>query len=408
MTHDTFSVRAISPLFLAISFLALGYGMIFTYVGVYLKELGVSNISIGTINASFFLGSILSSIISQKIITSVGHIRSFATFASIMVIAFLMHAIFFNGILWALLRFFSGFAFYGLLIIIESWLNEKSSQESRGIVLAIYSITFYLATAVGQLFLNLEESLRQHLFSIGSVLVLCSVIIISLTKIKEPVLKPFERYSFPKIYSVVPLAVTGSFLGGILVGGFFTMFPIYILMQFNSVEVVSYFMLITLCGGLVSQWPLGKLSDRYGRRKVISYTAFFTAFASLLFILSSASALLTYGCGFLLGLTIFSLYPLSVARANDVVDENKDIVEISRTLLFTYGIGSFLSPLVLGVLLTYFESSMFILFFVLNIFLAFYALSKKRVADDAMSVYVNMPVASGAELPHLDPRQDLE
>jgi len=406
MTLETFSIRSISPLFLAIAFLALGYGMIFTFVGIYLKELGVSNMSIGIINASFFLGSILSSLISQKIITSVGHIRSFATFASIMVVAFLMHAIFFNEVLWAFLRFFSGFAFYGLLIIIESWLNEKSSQKSRGIILAIYSITFYLATAIGQLFLNLGESMRHHLFAIGSILVLCSVVIISLTKIKEPALKPFERYSFPKIYSVVPLAVTGSFLGGILVGGFFTMFPIYILTRFNSVEVVSYFMLITLCGGLISQWPLGKLSDIYGRRRVISFSAFFTSFASLLFVFSDGSILLTYGCGFLLGLTIFSLYPLSVARANDVVDENKDIVEISRTLIFTYSIGSFLSPLLIGILSTYLEHSIFILFFLLNIFLAFYALSKKRVADDAMSVYVHMPVASGAELPHLDPRQE--
>jgi len=91
-----------------------------------------------------------------------------------------------------------------------------------------------------------------------------------------------------------------------------------------------------------------------------------------------------------------------------VVDENKDIVEISRTLLFTYSIGSFLSPLVIGVLSTYFEYGMFVLFFLINIYLAFYALSKKRVADDDMSEYVSMPVASGAELPQLDPRQDLE
>lgn len=406
MSHNLSTIRAIAPLFIAISFLALGYGMILTFVGVYLKELDISNTTIGIINASFFLGSILSSIISQKIISSVGHIRSFATFASIMVISFLFHAIFFNEVLWALLRFLSGFSFYGLLIIIESWLNEKSSPQERGSILAIYTIVFYLATAIGQLFLNLDEPLRQSLFSIGSILVLCSVVLISITKIKEPTLKPFERYSFPKIYSVVPLAVTSSFLGGFLVGGFFTMSPIYILTQFHSVEVVSYFMLITLCGGLLAQWPLGKLSDIYGRRKIISYSAFFTAFASLLFIFSGLSVSLTYACGFLLGLTIFSIYPLSVARANDVVDENKDIVEISRTLLFAYGIGSFLSPLVIGVLSSFQDNIMFFIFVALTLFLGFYALSKKRVADDQMSVFVNMPMASGAELPHLDPRQD--
>lgn len=406
MSYSPSSVRTIAPLFLAISFLALGYGMILTFVGVYLKELNISNTTIGIINASFFLGSILSSIISQKIISGVGHIRSFATFASIMVISFLLHAIFFSEVLWALLRFFSGFSFYGLLIIIESWLNEKSSPQERGSIMAIYSIVFYLATAIGQLFLNLDEPLRHSLFSIGSILVLCSVVLISITKIKEPTLQPFERYSIPKIYSVVPLAATSSFLGGFLVGGFFTMTPIYILTQFNSLEVVSYFMLITLCGGLVAQWPLGKLSDIYGRRKIISYSAFFTAFASLLFIFSGSSVVLTYFCGFFLGLTIFSIYPLSVARANDVVDENKDIVEISRTLLFTYGIGSFLSPLIIGILSSYQDNIMFFLFVALNLYLGFYALSKKRVADDCMSVFVNMPMASGAELPQLDPRQD--
>lgn len=406
MTSENFSIRSISPLFIAISFLALGYGIIFTFVGVYMKELGVSNTSIGIINSSFYLGSILSSIFSQKIITTVGHIRSFATFASMMVISFLIHSIFFNEILWAFLRFIAGFFFYGLLIILESWLNGKSSTEARGTVLAIYSMTFYLSTAVGQFFLNIEENLRQHLFTIGSALVLCSVVMISLTKIKEPKLKPFERYSLPRIYSVVPLASTGSFLGGILVGGFFTMFPIYILTQFNSVEVVSYFMIITLCGGLISQWPIGKLSDIYGRRKVISYIAFFTAISSSLFIFFSFSPMLTYGCGFLLGITLFSFYPLSVARANDVVDENKDIVEISRTLIFTYALGSFTAPLLIGVITTYFEYGMFVLYFLITLFLGFYALTKERVPDEDMSEYVNMPVASGAELPHLDPRQD--
>ena len=172
--------------------------MILTFIGVYLKEMGISSSIIGLINGSFFLGAVLSSIFSQKIISSVGHIRSFAAFTSLMVITFLIHSLFFDVILWAILRIISGFSFYALLIIIESWLNEKSSQEDRSKILAIYTIIFYLSTAIGQLFLNIDEHFKQSIFTIGSVLVLVSVIFISLTKIKEPILKPFERYSFPK------------------------------------------------------------------------------------------------------------------------------------------------------------------------------------------------------------------
>ena len=105
-------LKKISSLFVAIAFLAIGYGMILTFVGVYLKEMEISNTLIGIINASFFLGAVLSSIFSQKIISTVGHIRSFAAFASIMVVTFLIHSLYFNEMLWMILRLISGFSYY--------------------------------------------------------------------------------------------------------------------------------------------------------------------------------------------------------------------------------------------------------------------------------------------------------
>jgi len=178
---EKFSILPISSLFFAITFLAIGYGMILTFVGVHLKETGSSDATIGIINAAFFLGAMASSIFSQKIISGIGHIRSFATFAAVMVIAFLLHAVFVSEILWAILRFFSGFAYYGLLIILESWLNEKSSTQHRGKILATYSIIFYLSIATGQFALNLQGESHHTIFIIGSILVLFSVIFISMT-----------------------------------------------------------------------------------------------------------------------------------------------------------------------------------------------------------------------------------
>jgi len=400
---------AISSLFFSIGFLAIGYGMIMTFVGVFLKENGSSDMVIGLINAAFFLGAMASAIFSQKIISNIGHIRSFVTFASLMVITFLLHSLFLNEAFWAILRLISGFAYYGLLIILESWLNEKSSNEQRGQILAIYTAVFYLSTAVGQLLLNIEDDFKHMIFSIGAVLVLFSVIFIAMTKIKEPILQPFERYSFPKLYNVVPLAVTGSFISGFFIGGFFTMVPLYILKVFDSKEVLSLFMTFTLIGGLLSQWPIGKLSDIYGRRKLISFTGFFTAIVSLMFILLPPSETMIYILGVLLGISIFCIYPLSLSRANDVIDENKDIVEISRALLFAYGMGSFFAPVIIGIGFNYLSHQiLFIMFLILGVYLALYSLSRKRVEDDHMSVFVSVPVAAGAIVPEFDPRQDQE
>ena len=400
---------AISSLFFSIGFLAIGYGMIMTFVGVFLKENGTSDMVIGLINAAFFLGAMASAIFSQKIISNIGHIRSFVTFASLMVITFLLHSLFLNEAFWAILRLISGFAYYGLLIILESWLNEKSSNEQRGQILAIYTAVFYLSTAVGQLLLNIEDDFKHMIFSIGAVLVLFSVIFIAMTKIKEPILQPFERYSFPKLYNVVPLAVTGSFISGFFIGGFFTMVPLYILKVFDSKEVLSLFMTFTLIGGLLSQWPIGKLSDIYGRRKLISFTGFFTAIVSLMFILLPPSETMIYILGVLLGISIFCIYPLSLSRANDVIDENKDIVEISRALLFAYGMGSFFAPVIIGIGFNYLSHQiLFVMFLILGVYLALYSLSRKRVEDDHMSVFVSVPVAAGAIVPEFDPRQDQE
>ena len=400
-------ILPISSLFLSITFLAIGYGIMITYIGVYLKQAGVSSFSIGLINSAFFLGAIASSIFSQKIISTIGHIRSFASFAALMVIAFLLHSVYLNEFFWGFLRLISGFSFYALLIIVESWLNEKSSNSQRGQILAIYTIIFYLSTALGQLFLTIPKDSEFFVFTVGSVLVLFSLITIAMTKIKEPILKPFEQYSFPKLYSIVPLALTGSFIGGFFVGSFFTMLPLTILHKFDSTTVLSIFMSLTLIGGLVSQWPIGKLSDKYGRRKLIAFCGFFTAFVSLLFIIVPELNSYYYILALLLGVTIFAIYPLSLARANDVLDENKDMVEISRALLFAYGAGSFIAPIILGIIFTFLNyEAIFFIYLTIGFFLGLYSLSRKRVADDDMSVFVNFPVTSGPVVAQMDPRQD--
>ncbi|MDY0181497.1 MFS transporter [Aliarcobacter skirrowii] len=400
-------ILPISSLFLSITFLAIGYGIMITYIGVYLKQAGASSFSIGLINSAFFLGAIASSIFSQKIISTIGHIRSFASFAALMVIAFLLHSVYLNEFFWGFLRLISGFSFYALLIIVESWLNEKSSNSQRGQILAIYTIIFYLSTALGQLFLTIPKDSEFFVFTVGSVLVLFSLITIAMTKIKEPILKPFEQYSFPKLYSIVPLALTGSFIGGFFVGSFFTMLPLTILHKFDSTTILSIFMSLTLIGGLVSQWPIGKLSDKYGRRKLIAFCGFFTAFVSLLFIIVPELNSYYYILALLLGVTIFAIYPLSLARANDELDENKDMVEISRALLFAYGAGSFIAPIILGIIFTFLNyEAIFFIYITIGFFLGLYSLSRKRVADDDMSVFVNFPVTSGPVVAQMDPRQD--
>jgi MFS family permease len=395
----------ISSLFISIALLATGYGMLMTYIGVYLKQAGLSEMAIGVINSAFFLGALLAAVFSQKLIVSAGHARSFSAFSAVMVMAFLGHTLHYDPWFWAGLRLVSGFAFYALLIVLESWLNEKSSSHDRGRILAVYTVVFFMATALGQLILNLNVG-SHVVFVLGSMLVLAALFLVAITRITQPVLKPFERYSLPKVLHIAPLALVGSIIGGFFVGGFYTMMPVYVLNMFAQQSVVASFMAISILGGLLAQWPVGILSDRYGRRKLLAWAGLFSFAMCVLLALFATQIWLFYVLGFLLGMSLFSIYPLSMARANDRLDDNKDLVEISRSLLFAYGIGSFLAPLILGAVLGLSGALFFAVLAVAGLILGGYALSAERIANENLSVFVAMPAASGASLAQMDPRQD--
>jgi MFS family permease len=380
-----------------------------TFIGIFLKQNGLAESSIGLINAAFFLGAMLAAIFSQKLIVTVGHARSFSAFSAIMVIAFLGHALWFDPWFWAGLRLVSGFAYYAMLIVLESWLNEKSSTQNRGKILAIYTFLFFLSLAIGQLLL-LWDMQPTHVFLIGSILVLSSLVFVAITRIPQPVLKPFERYSMPKLMSIAPLALVGSLIGGVFVGAFYTMLPLYVLSRFDQTVAVSLFMTFTILGGLLAQLPVGILSDRLGRRKLLAWAGFSSMLIMLLMLITpllwDKSLFLLYGLGFLLGMSLFSIYPLSVARANDELNENKDLVEISRTLLFSYGLGSFIAPLLLGLMLSLSVMAFFGTLSLIAFILGAYALRSERIADESMNVFVAIPASSGDVLAELDPRQD--
>ncbi|MBN2965041.1 MFS transporter [Sulfurospirillum sp. T05] len=400
-------VFPISSLFFAIALMCVGYGLLMSLVGIRLQEFGNSDFVTGLVNASFFFGAILSSLSALKVISSVGHIRSFGVFAALLTFASLGHILTQNPLIWALFRALAGYSFYSMLLIIESWINEKTGSGDRSKVLSIYTVVFYLATSSGQLMLQVEDATGLLLFVLASMFIVLSLIPIAMTKIQEPHLHKVDRMSVPQLYGIAKLALVASFAGGILVGGFFTMAPVYAKNMGLSNASISMFMSIALLGALLSQWPIGWISDRLGRKIAILGVGFMSLVASLLLWIFDGQ-LLFLGA-FLLGISIFAIYPLSLARANDTTDVEVSAVEISRTLLMTYGIGSFLAPVLIGASMNFLgNGGMFLLFSGVSLALCGYTLLRDKVPFEERSIYVPVPSASGDILPEFDPRQDEE
>ncbi len=371
------TIKSLTALFVAMAFMFMGNALVVSSVGVILKQRGASEVMIGIVNAFFFLGAALSTISSHRIISRVGHIRAFGIFVAIFSICIILHSMSENLFLWAILRLCLGFAYYGLLMIIESWLNEKAKNAVRSRVLSFYEVVFYLSFGLGILLMGLDFT-SHTLFMLAACLIMFSSLPLNLLRINEPPLPERVPISLPKVFNIAPLALVGSFIGGMLMNGFFSMASVFAILLGFSVGEVSSFMFSAMFGGFIGQSLIGVISDRFGRKIAIMLVAF-VALAGSLGFLADLGIYLACVFGCVLGSGIFCIYALSMARANDMLKDKSKSVEISRAMLFAYSIGSLIAPLTLGILMQRFDTSGFVWFYIANLaFLIAFAVNKPR------------------------------
>ena len=120
-------------------------------------------------------------------------------------------------------------------------------------------------------------------------------------------------------------------------------------------------MAVTILGGTVFQYPVGRLSDRIDRRYVIAGLAFMglvTCLLAALFLGWSPSVMLIYFTMFLFGGMTFPLYSLCLAHAND--NTSLSLMEIASGVLMMNSAGSVIGPIVVAFLIGYTDNALFI------------------------------------------------
>lgn len=338
-------LHSVIALLLSIALLLLANGLFATLLSVRMAQEGFSTGLAGLVGAAYFAGLVLGSVLAHRLVERVGHIRTFAALASLISAFAIMHAIIVEPIFWAGLRFLAGMCMAGVFVVTESWLNGAATNQNRGQVLSAYLITTYTALGLGQLLLNVYDPSSFVLFSLTSILFSISLLPLVLDRNANPVATPPTRFSFRALYRISPFGMVGCFASGILTGAFYGLGPIFGGGMGMSVAGISAFMSVTILGGLVLQWPIGRLSDRYDRRSVMVGVLFATALASLGVVLVAESRweiLLLVAA--IQGGTSFVVYPLSVAHTNDHID-SADLVQASAGLLIAYGVGAVVGPL---------------------------------------------------------------
>ncbi|HJE65525.1 MFS transporter [Campylobacter avium] len=369
---------SMSSLFISMAFLFVGNSLIISSVGVILKESGMSSFGIGLVNSCFYFGALLGTISAHKIISKIGHIRAFGVFTSLFSICIILHSLSYNVIFWSVLRFILGFCYCALLMLIESWLNEKAKNTVRSTVLGFYETVFYFSFGIGVLLIGVNFD-NATIFAISACLIMFSSLPLNLIRIKQPQQPKASKISLPKIYTLVPLALVTSIIAGMLLNGFFSMSSLFILLQGYGAKEVSYFMFSVVLGGFLSQFLIGTISDKMGRKFTIILCASISLAVMLLFLFFDMNIYLQCVFAFLLG-TLTCLYALALARANDMLEDKSLTVEVGRAVLFCYYLSSLFSPLILGFLMQKFGHMGFVWFYTAClVFLILFAIGKPNI-----------------------------
>ena len=405
--------KSFRGLYFASLMMLIGSGLLSTYLGLRLAADNVDSLWVGALMAANYFGLVLGGKIGHRLIARVGHIRAYSACAGIVGAAVLGHGLIDWLPAWLFLRVIVGLGMMCQYMVIESWLNEQADAKQRGLVFSGYMIASYLGLVLGQLILVMHPSLGLELLMLVALCFALCLVPVALTRRIHPAPlhpAPMEPRFFIKR---VPQSLSTVLGAGLIVGSFYGLAPLYASQQGLSTEQVGLFMGSCIFAGLLVQWPLGWLSDRYDRALLIRSFAFSLALAALpLAIMPQVPLEVLFIAGFLCSLVQFCLYPLAVAFSNDHVEGDRR-VSLTAMLLVTYGVGASIGPLVAGVLMKLFGSQMLYAFFSFFALILVWRIRPKAVTnlhqvDDAPLHHVAMPdsMSSSPLVAALDPRVD--
>jgi|TARA_B110000967_G_scaffold203148_1_gene243284 MFS family permease len=337
-------IISIWPLFAGLSLIGLAVGVQGSLLGMRAELEGFDDYLIGLLMSCYFAGFLAGSLLTPRMIQRVGHIRIFAALSAVASVTILIHAIYVEPWAWALMRLFTGFAFSTIYVVSESWLNQSSNNANRGQILSIYTTILLAGICAGQFMLNLANPMDFTLFILISVMVSIAAVPILLSVIITPAIEETERVSIRHLWYRTPMGVTGIILSQWVSSILFGMGAVYATKLGFSVYQVANFMGAMMAGGMILQWPLGKLSDMIDRRWVMSVACLFAVLFALLISRESEASIRLYLLIFMFGGCSLSLYSIVVALTNDHLRPS-EIVPASGTIVLISGLTSITGPI---------------------------------------------------------------
>ena len=351
--------RPVLLLLCGLLLLTLAIAVLNTLVPLWLAHENLPTWQVGMVSSSFFTGNLLGTLLTGSLIKRVGFNRSYYLASLIFAAGCAGLGLMVGFWSWMAWRFIAGVGCAMIWVVVESALMCSGTSRNRGRLLAAYMMVYYIGTVLGQLMVSKLPTDLMSVLPWVTGMVLAAILPLLFTRIVN---QNSEHQEATHVWPMLRLrqarlGVNGCIISGIVLGSLYGLMPLYLNHQGVSDSGIGFWMAVMVSAGIVGQWPIGRLADRFGRLLVLRVQVFVVIMGCLAMLSNAAMA----PALFILGAAGFTLYPVAMAWACEKV-EHHQLVAMNQALLLSYTIGSLLGPTFTAMLMqNYSDNLLFIM-----------------------------------------------
>ena len=333
-----------AALFLSVVLLQLSTGGVGPLDALSGFALDFTTQQIGLLGSAHFVGFFIGCWWAPRVMGSVGHSRAFAAFTAAGAIGLLAHMLVIDPYAWALMRVASGLCVAGCYTVVESWLQAKVTNATRGRTMGTYRVVDMGGSLAAQLLIGVLTPASYVSYNLLALLCCATLIPITLTKVTQPEVPRAPRLRPMLAVRRSPLAAAGVVVAALSGASFRMVGPIYGQEVGLAVDQIAYFLAAFVLGGAFAQYPTGWLADKFDRRWVLIWLSVAAIGSCLvtIFVPSSSQTMVLLTAG-LFGLTTFPIFSVAAAHAHDFASSDER-VELSAALMFFFATGAIAAP----------------------------------------------------------------
>jgi len=351
--------RPVLLLLCGLLLLTLAIAVLNTLVPLWLAHENLPTWQVGMVSSSYFTGNLLGTLLTGKLIKRFGFNRSYYLASLIFAAGCVGLGVMVGFWSWMSFRFIAGVGCAMIWVVVESALMCSGTSRNRGRLLAAYMMVYYVGTVLGQLMISKLPTDLMSVLPWVTGMVLAAILPLLFTRIVN---QGSEQQEATQVWPMLRLrharlGINGCIISGIVLGSLYGLMPLYLNHKGVSDSGIGFWMAVMVSAGIVGQWPIGKLADKFGRLLVLRMQVFVVIMGCLAMLSNAAMA----PALFILGAAGFTLYPVAMAWACEKV-EHHQLVAMNQALLLSYTIGSLLGPTFTSMLMqSYSDNLLFIM-----------------------------------------------